>query len=130
MPDDTDKFLGTMASKLRRALHLHPLCAEEAEKEYRDAPSEPMPSEKLDAMIKSIVSGKDDWASPDASLDDELESGIDEEALQLNRNLGDEDPEVDDLVDRHRRKALENDGQDDKDETGMADGEDAPREGR
>lgn len=130
MADDTDNFWGAMASKLRRALNLHPLCDDEAEKEYKAAPTESLPAEKLDAMMESIVSGRDDWEPSELGHGDGLESGIDEESLQLNRNPGDADPEVDDLVERHRRKALGKVGEDDKNQTGMADGEEPPREGR
>jgi hypothetical protein len=130
MPDETDKFWGAMVSQLRRGLRLHPLCADEAEKEYKAAKPEPLPESTLDAMLDSITSGRDDWASTRNVVNQGLESGIDEDALQLNRNAGDADAEVDDRVEELRRKALGNDGEADQDQTGMADGSEPPGKGR
>lgn len=130
MPDEADKFWGAMASKLRRGLKLHPLCPEEAEQEYKAAVPEPLPDDLLDAMTESITSGQDDWSPSAGPVDQGLESGVDEDALQLNRNAGEPDPEVDERVERHRRKALGDDDEADEDQTGMADGSEPPGEGR
>lgn len=130
MPDETDKFWGAMVSKLRRGLKLHPLCADEAEREYKATKPEPLPDDAFDAMIDSITSGRDDWSPADGVVDQGLESGIEEDALQLNRNPGEADAEVDDRVEQLRRKALGNDGEADQDQTGMADGSEPPGKGR
>lgn len=125
MPDENDRFWGEMASTLRRAMKLHPLCSEESEKEYKAAERRSFPDGDLGAMVDSIVSGRDDW---NGSRDEQPWSdgadtaNIENQVLQVNRNLGEEDPEVDERIEEHRRKALGQDGEANKDSPGLDDG--------
>lgn len=126
MPDENDRFWGEMASKLRRAMKLHPLCPEESETEYKAAERRPLPDGDLDAIVHSIVSGRDDWkeAQGEETWSDGTDAAdIEDQVLQVNRNLGDEDPEVDERVEEHRRKVLGKDGEANKDSSGLDDGE-------
>lgn len=130
MAGELDKFWNASAPRLRRGLKLHPLCQEEAEQECRNARPEHLPDDVVDAMISSITSGDDDWVPASNQAGDGLESGIDEDALQLNRNAGAPDDEVDERVDQHRKRALGIDDQNPEDKGGLADPEEPPREGR
>lgn len=122
MPDENDRFWGEMAPKLRRAMKLHPLCPEESEKEYKAAEQRPLPDGSLDAMVDSIVSGRDDWNESQDEQPWSDGADIEDQVLQVNRNLGEEDPEVDERVEEHRRKALGQDDEPNKDSSGLDDG--------
>lgn len=125
MPDETEKFWSEMARKLSRAMDLHPLCPKESEQEYFAAEERDLPQDKLDEMLESVVSGRDDWNQPPDSPQ-WLESGeaVHDREFQFNRNLGEEDPEVDKRVDELRRKELGTDD-DTKHKNGL-DGKNGP----
>lgn len=102
--------------RLRRLKGLCPLTPEEADAELAKTPDDPLSEEEIERLISSATAGALGVGEPfperEWDPDDEL-AGIDEEVLQLNRNAGDEDAEVDQLVDEHLRKALGEDGEED-----------------
>lgn len=108
MANKGDKFWSEMAGRLRRALHLDPLTMQEAEEEYRAAEDKPIPDETIYAIMQSVCSGEETpFPHRDRDLEGTHESNIEDQVLQLNRNQGEEDAEVDELIEKHRRKALE-----------------------
>ena len=127
MPNQDDKFWRDIARKLRQDLRLRPLSKEESEKEYEAAEPVRLPDEKLDAIVGAAVSGEhavwDD--EPDqTSWASELDtSEVASDVRQLNRNLSDEeDAEVDELVEKHRREAFEEDDEKDGNNSPGAEG--------
>ena len=103
-------------ARLRRLKGLCPLTPEEADAELAATPDTPLGDDEIERLLSSALSGSPDAQEPvperEWSPEGELE-GIDEEVLQLNRNAGDEDAEVDQRVDEHLRKALGDDGEED-----------------
>lgn len=111
-PDPLRKDL----ERLRRLKGLCPLTPEEADAEFAAIPDTPLAEDEIERLISAALSGvvdakepvpEQEW-SPEGELD-----GIDKGMLQLNRNVGDEDAEVDQRVDEHLRKALGDDAEED-----------------
>lgn len=111
-PDPLKKDL----ERLRRMKGLCPLTPEEADAALAATPDTPLPEDEIERLLLSAASGgacleepvpEQEW-DPDRELEE-----IDEEVLQLNRNAGDEDAEVDQRVDEHFRKAVGDDGEED-----------------
>ena len=102
--------------RLRRMKGLCPLTPEEADAELAATPDTPLSEDEIERLLLSATAGEAGIEEPFPERewvpDREME-GIDEEVLQLNRNAGDEDAEVDQLVDEHLRKALGDDGEED-----------------
>jgi len=119
MPDDIDKFWSDTLKRLRRAIDLHPLCPAESEQEYAAAEPRELPQDKFKEMLGSVVSGRDDWNEPEPQWTESADTAVSDREFQFNRNLGDEDPEVDKRVDELRRKELGTDDEAPEDETGV-----------
>ncbi len=104
--------------RLRRIKGLCPFTPEEADAELAATPDAPLSAEEIERLLSSALSGAPGVEEPvpeqDWDPERELEE-IDEEVLQLNRNAGDEDAEVDQRVDEHFRKALDDDGEEEDD---------------
>lgn len=102
--------------RLRRLKGLCPLTPEEADAELAATPDTPLAEDEIERLLSSALTGSLDAEEPvpeqEWSPEGEL-GGIDEEVLQLNRNAGDEDAEVDQRVDEHLRKALGDNGEED-----------------
>jgi hypothetical protein len=117
MTSDADQFWKEVADKLRRAEGFCVPTPKDLEAELDAIEPEPLTDEQIDAMFQAAVSGELATWTPMPDLDwiEDRESGrIMEDVMQLNRNLGDEDPEIDELLDRQRVEALgtdENSGQ-------------------
>lgn len=119
MSDDAKKW-SQVVDKLRRALGLAPPSWKEADAEMVKAEAVPMTDEEIERIAGGAKRQEDHenyeleadytWASEYASEE------VAEEMLVLNRDAGDEDPEIDDLVDKHRKEALRDAAEED-DET-------------
>lgn len=115
--------------RLRRTKGLCPLTPEEADAALAATPDTPLTEAEIERLLSSATAGEAGVAEPlpERAWDPDKEmASIDEDVLQLNRNAGAEDAEVDQLVDEHFRKALGDDGEED-DERG--DGQVSPRAG-
>lgn len=117
MPHETNHEHAELARQLRRALRMGELTLDQAQAEYDAA----VPAELSDATIDALVHGAFEEANPASKLPFEVRewtpetdtSSVESDVYQLNRNEGEPDPEVDDLIDKHRREAF---GEDTSDE--------------
>jgi hypothetical protein len=134
MTSDADKFWDEVAGKLRRAEGFCVPNPKDLEAELDALEAEPLTDEQVDEMIQAATSGElATWTPlPDLEWTGEGEpSDINDEVLQLNRNLGEEDPEIDELLDRQRREALgtDEDTPGEEEPNGLDDGGAAPGDG-
>lgn len=114
MTSDADRFWEGVAGKLRRAKGFSIPTPEEAEAELDAAKEEPLTDEQIDAMMRAAVSEELDTYTPTPDLSwlgEAKDSLIDQEQLVLNRNRGEEDTEVEELLEGQRREALGDDEQ-------------------
>lgn len=119
MSDDARNWL-RVAAKLRRALGLAPPSLEEADAEMAEAEETPMSDEEIQGIVDAAT-GTNTIGSFDPEPDYEWtrEFATDEvadEMLVLNREAGEEDPEVDQRIEELRKEALRN-GDEEDDET-------------
>lgn len=108
-----------IAAKLRRALGLAPPTPEEADAEMAQAEEAPMTEEEIDRIVNAATSGTgcpiDEELEVDYSWLNSVETEtVSEEMLVLNRNAGEEDPEVKKRLEDLRKKALEDDDEEDE----------------
>jgi hypothetical protein len=123
MDANPDKFWNDLAEAFRREMGLRPLSADEAQAELDGAPCIPLSEEEINNLVEGAMSGElAVWdQSPDPSwLTEEDTSEIESGVLQVNRNPGEEDPEIDAQIEELRRKALEDEGDSTEDEDGLA----------
>ena len=109
MTSDAERFWEEAAKKLRRAKGFSVPTPKEAEAELDAAPDEPLTEDQIDAMLKAAVSG--DMAvwtpSPDLSwMGERIDSTIEEELFALNRNRGEDDEQIEEMLEEQRRGAL------------------------
>lgn len=142
MAEENDQFWKDIKGKVRRAFNFNPLCREEAEELARRARKDKkMSDEDVDSIMEFVLSwGQKGGLStppplPEAEEDDDGETPtwtqdpvtpemMDEEIAVLNSNAGDKDPEAEDLIEKLRREALDDEETDaNQDSSGMADGE-------
>jgi hypothetical protein len=119
MNSDPDKFWNDVAGKLRKAKGLCPLTPTEAEAAFDDAPEVPLSAGEIDAIVESVTSGDPASWEPVSTPDWEADPATDdiaEQALQLHRNKGDEDPETD-RIEQELEEELLNDDEPEEDET-------------
>lgn len=110
-----DKSWDDLAPGFRKVLGLRPLTHEEARKAHADAPEADITEEEIDCLLETARTDIPKEC-PSAGEAQEVEPNpISEDVYQLHRNEGDEDAEVDDLLDQQRREALDDD--DDEPET-------------
>lgn len=131
MSSDADKFWDEVAGKLRRLKGLCPPTPEEAEAAFDSAPDMPLSEAEIDSIAESVISGELTSWDPVPSQDwddDPAVAQVGEEARQLFRNEGEEDPEAD-RVEKELENELLNDDEPKKDETGLADGAPPPEHG-
>lgn len=109
MTSDADRFWQGVAKQLRRAKGFSVPTPEEAEAELDAAEEDPLTDEQIDAMVETATSGEvgSYTPMPDLSwLGDFSDETADEELLVLNRNRGEEDEEVDTLLEEQRQEVL------------------------
>jgi hypothetical protein len=113
MKDNLDRFWDTISDELRGALHLRPWDAEQAERECEEAPDAPLSSDQINAIITAIDAGHTqlDTYQNASPLETLAASELEEEVCVLNRNAGEKNVEVQSRIDSLRRKALEDNGQ-------------------
>ena len=110
MPHEPNHEHTELARRLRRALRLGELTLAQAQSEYNAA----VPVELSDAHIDALVEGAFAQQQEHGDLPFEIcgwtpeadTSDIESDVYQLNRNEGEPDTEVEDLIEKHRREAL------------------------
>ena len=136
MPINPDEFWADMAGGLRRKLGLQPPATpEEAEAQFDTAEEMPLGTNEIDRIVAHASAiGPSQLDPPDEPewLDDVDTSSVDQDMLVLNRNVGEQDPEIEAKLCELRREALEERRarKQKEDEDGLAGGETPPAEGR
>jgi hypothetical protein len=109
MTSDADRFWDKMADELRQAAGFATPTPEEIEAQLDSVEEEALTDEQLDAMVAAAHDGTiaQHNAMPDLSwIGSAEEANIEEDIFALCRNRGDDDPEVDELLERQRQEAL------------------------
>lgn len=133
MTHEADKFWQKVAKDLARQSGLAPLTPEEAQKEFEALPDVKLSDSEIDSVIDQVTSGELAVWTPtpiDAETPGVESEAIEQDVYQLNRNEGQDDAETDELLDKLRRKALEDEppnGQEDS--TGMGGDSEPPAKG-
>jgi hypothetical protein len=131
------QFWQTFGGTVRKALGNCPLTPEQAQKELNTLKASeilPFTEDEIETSIDKILRGdlEPEVAEPDLSWLGGIDTAaVGEGVYALNRNRGDEDPEVDDQIDELRKKALdEEQPDDDEDGPGLEDRAKPPTKGR
>ena len=133
MTSDANRFWNKVADKLRRAEGFCVPAPKDLEAELDAIEPEPLINHQIDEMVEAAVSGEFATWTPMPVLDwneDAESSRIMQDVMQLNRNLGDEDREIDDLLDQQRREALGTDEYTGEKQNRMDHRGNAPADGR
>lgn len=111
MPNDASQEYTELARRLRRALRIGELTPAQAQAEYDAAEPAVLPEATIDDMVARAFEEHDDIQEPTFEktewTPDTDTSDVESDVYQLNRNEGDADPEVDELIEKHRREALD-----------------------
>lgn len=110
-PNDADRDYAQLVRRLRRALRLGGLTPEQAQAEYEAAQPIELSGTEIDALVERAFAlgdrsddnryGEAEW-TPESDI-----SEVASDVFQLNRNEGKPDPEIDELIEKHRRQALD-----------------------
>ena len=125
MNEDRNKnLLGKIAGKLRKGKGMARLTPDQAQRAFETTSDIRLTSAEVDSIVDQVLSGGLAIWSPtpsDSEAADLSAEGVKEDVYQLNRNLGQADPESENLLEELRRKALEDEGDDgnSKDTDGM-----------
>jgi hypothetical protein len=129
MSHDAEKRAEEMLHKLRKLKGFCPMTPGEADAAYNAAPADPISDDEVESLIDFVtLGGKASW-EPKPDLDwteDEDLSNVDEDALQLHRNRGEDDGDFTE-EDRLREEMLSDD---EENEDGVDGGEEPPADGR
>jgi hypothetical protein len=113
-----DQFWNEMRPEMRRALHLEPLSDEEAAREFDEAPEIPLSEEQIAEFARLAAravprepSYNERTTKPKAEIEKEVG-----EVVELYRNEGDLDPDVEEEMRRQREEALADDDEEEDDE--------------
>ena len=109
MTSDADRFWDEVADKLRKAKGFCVPAPKDLQIELDAIERDSLTDDEIDAMVQMAVSGElATWTPmPDLEWTEDGETNrIVDDVMQLNRNLGDDDPEIDELLDQQRREAL------------------------
>ncbi|NLY01235.1 MAG: hypothetical protein GXY83_34525 [Rhodopirellula sp.] len=129
MSHDAEKRAGETLHKLRKLKGFCPMTPEEADAAYDAAPADPICDDEVESLIDFVTSGgKASWEpKPDLGwTEDEDLSNVDEGALQLHRNKGEDEGDSTE-EDKLREEMLADD--EEKDEDGVDGGEEPPADG-
>lgn len=117
MSNDIDRAWEELVSKYRRREGLTPT-PEQLEREIAKVDAIPLSEDEIKSIV-SIVSSGDVGptdVTPDLSWVDEIDtSSVEEGVLQLNRNKGQSDADIEERLEELRKKALEEDSNDEDD---------------
>ncbi len=113
-----DQFWNEMEPEMRRALYLDPLTDEEAAREYDEAPEVPLSEEQIAEFARiagSAVPREPSYNERTNKPNAEIEKEVGE-VVELYRNEGDLDPDVEEEMRRQREEALADDDEEEDDE--------------
>ena len=130
MSHDAEKRAEELIHKLRKLRGLCPMTPEEADAAYDAAPSEPIADDEIRSIVEFVTSGGTaSWEpKPDFGWTDNVDlSDVEDEALQLHRNEGEDDGNTSEEY-ALREEMLSDD--ETKDEDGVDGGEEPPTDGR
>lgn len=109
MANDFDTYWDELVGRLARRKGLIST-SEELEKELANLKSEPLSDNEINSIVTAVNSGESNRSQivPDLSwIDDFDTSSIEEGVLQLNRNKGDSDADVEERIEELRKRELE-----------------------
>ena len=132
MNSDAEKRAEEMLNKLRKLKGLAPMTPEEADTAYDAAPAEPIPRDKIRSIVESVTSGElASWEPvPELEWTDNINlDEVENDALQLYRNKG-EDDEASDQAEAELRDELLSDDDEPEDTNGVDGGAEPPSTGR
>ena len=113
-----DQFWNEMRPEMRRAMHLEPLSDEEAAREFDESPEVPLLAEQI-AQYARIAAGaiprEPSYNERTTKLDAEIDKEVGD-VVELFRNEGDLDPDVEEEMRRQREDALADDEEEKDDE--------------
>ena len=129
MTNEADKFWQEIQKKLARQAGYASLNPEEAQSEFEELPDTKLSDSEIDSIIGEVTSGQlTDWTP--TPIDEQILSVesevIGEDVYQLNRNAGEPDAETDELLNKLRRKALEDEPSDEQENEIGIDGDSEP----
>jgi hypothetical protein len=107
-----EQYYKELTAKLRKLKGIGPLTPEEADAEYENAPEDSISPDEIRSIVGSVTSGDLVSWEPVADLDwtQEMDlSEVEEDALQLYRNRGEDDEKTDEIEDELRDELLSDD---------------------
>lgn len=107
-----EKQLQELIGKLRKLKGLCPMSDEEADVAFDAAPEDSMSEDEIQAVTEAVVSGElASWEPlPDLDWTDTMDlHTVEQDALQLFRNKGEDDPLTNDAEEKLRREMLSDD---------------------
>ncbi len=117
MSDEFDSFWNELVGKYRRREGLAP-SLEELEKEIAAVDAVPLSEDDVQSIVSAVSSGDihPSEVTPDLSWIDEIDtSSVEEGVLQLNRNEGQSDADIEKRLEALRKKALDENTDDEDD---------------
>ena len=129
MSHDAEERANEVIHKLRKLKGFCPMTPEEADAAYDATTADPISEDEIDSMIDFVTSaGKASWEPvPDLGWTDEVDiETVEEDALQLHRNKGDEEGDTTE-EDKLREEMVVDDAREGVD--GLEDGEEPPISG-
>src|SRR5437764_14337902 len=101
MSNEADKYWNDVVRELRRKRGRCSLTPEQDKEMVDKIPDEQLGEEEITDIVETITSGElTNWTpQPDVEQVSDIDtSNITKDVLQLNRNLGESDPETDELL--------------------------------
>jgi hypothetical protein len=123
--NENEKFWQRFGGMIRKAQDDCPFTPAQSQKELdalRPAEEQPLSDEAIDKAIEKVLNGdlEPEGGEPDVGwVDSYAGSEVEEDVFALNRNKGEEDPEVEAKLRELRKKADDEEDDDDQDEPGL-----------
>ena len=117
MSEKYESFWSELVRKYERVEGTAPSAAE-LEAQIEAVETEPLTEDEISSIVRAVGTGQSEVAEPEPDfhwMDDVDTSSVEEGVLQLNRNKGEDDAEIKKRMDEFRKKALEEDGDDEND---------------
>lgn len=130
--NENDIFWQRFGGMIRKAKNDCPLTPQQAQKELEAlSPSEEisLSADEIEEAIKNVIDGNFEPEEGDSDIgwvDSCADSGVEEDVFALNRNKGEDDPEVNARLEELRKKAADEEDDAQQDEAGMDDPKEPP----
>ena len=117
MTERNERIWQKISADLQKAMGFRPLSDEQIEEILEAVDEGPLSEKEIEKMVRAVTQGKKrkrrerkdilglEWLKKNIDIDLNLVGN--EMSLALNRNLEEEDPEVDNLVNQLRKKVLD-----------------------